>query len=122
MPATLTNISPVSIQLSQYVFLQQLRAAVLAIMGGVNPGLASAPIASAASISPTSAFTPISGSAVIETITAVGLSLGAVINLLAAPGSSWSIGTTGNVPLGLAPVTPGNIYSFMWDGTDWRNI
>lgn len=122
MAVQYTDISQVSVDLKKYLFLQQMRAAILAIMGGVNPGLATAAIPSAASISPVSAFTPISGSAVIETITAVGFSPGAVINLLAAPGASWSIGTTGNVPLGLAPVTPGNVYSFMWDGADWRNI
>lgn len=116
----LTTISQVASQLSSYVFLQQMRAALLAIMAGVNPGVASTAIPSAATIAPVSQLTPISGSAVIETITAVGFSPGAVVSLLAAPAAAWSIGTTGNVPLGLSVVNPGQVYSFVFDGTDWR--
>lgn len=118
--AQLTNISQVPAELNKYVFLQQLRNAVIAIMGGVNPGVAPAPMASAPTIAPTSQITSVSGAAVIETIAATGFASGAAITLLAAPGSAWSIGAAGNVPLGLPVVTPGQIYTFVFDGTDWR--
>lgn len=115
MPLALSQVLP---NLNQ-IFLQQIRSAILAMLGGVLPGFASATIASATTIAPQSRFTVISGAATIQTIDTVGFTPGAVVSLLAAPGATWSVGTAGNVALAVGSVTAGKVYDFVFDGLKW---
>lgn len=126
MPAS-TPISQVPAQFSRFVFFSQVRSILLslfnAVFGGLQAGFAATPLASASTIAPTSQFTTVSGSAAIETITpAVNLIPGASQTLIAAAGSSWTVGTSGNIAVAMAAVTPGNAYSFLWDGSKWHPV
>lgn len=123
------SISQVPLQFSQWVFFQQLRTNLIGLLGGLNPGFSVAadtglPVAipSAGTISVPNQAAVITGSAAIETISATGLTPGAQVTLIAGVGASWTVGTAGNVALARGAVTPGQAYSYLWNGTKWNPL
>lgn len=94
----------------------------LAGSGGVVGGSLGANLVAASSIAITDFVHFVSGSATINTITG-GIARPQEIFLIPLTGSTWTLGTSGNIkPWGAAPVFDRPVH-LVWDGsTSWREV